>query len=96
MQSADQVLDPVLGGKARGGMNFRLLSLRSTGPQTCEARFRMQPDQEELSAVFVVKDVDGIKLTTSEPDVFRRFDGSAEEQRQIRSAVIAFCEVGEQ
>ena len=29
----------------------------------------MQPDQEELSAVFVVKDVDGIKLTTSEPDV---------------------------
>ena len=52
----------------------------------------MQPDQEELSAVFVVKDVDGIKLTTSEPDVFRRFDGSAEEQRQISAAVIAFCE----
>ena len=56
----------------------------------------MQPDQEELSAVFVVKDVDGIKLTTSEPDVFRRFDGSAEEQRQISAAVVAFCEVGEQ
>jgi hypothetical protein len=76
-------------------MNFRLLSLKSTGSWSCEALLRSEPGGEELATVFMVKEVNGIKLASSEPDVFRRFDGSAQEQRQICAAVIAFCEVAE-
>jgi hypothetical protein len=36
---------------------------------------------------------DGIATAASTPDVFREFDGTADEQRQIVAAVVAFCRV---
>lgn len=73
-------------------MSPRLVSLRSAGPDKCVAEFVGIGDVP-LIVEFTVMRKDGIVTASSSPDVFRDFNGSAEEQRRLVAAVAAFCEV---
>jgi hypothetical protein len=70
-------------------MTLRLIALRVDEPSSCIAEFDRGGDS--LVTKFEVEDHDGISLASCEPDVFRDFGGSAEEQRAIVAAVVAFC-----
>lgn len=74
-------------------MNLRLVELKSLGRGVCAAEFEGGPQLGRVSAEFRIEERDGIATATSTPDVFVDFDGTAEEQRQIVAAIIAFCRV---
>ena len=73
-------------------MNLRLLSLQAAGPGSCLAEF-LETSGGRVTAEFTVDDRTGISTAAAHPDVFQGFDGTAEEQRQIVAAVVAFCRV---
>jgi hypothetical protein len=74
-------------------MNLHLVALRSSGPNACIAEFDRGPGRDALITEFYVEERDGIATASSTPDISREFDGTADEQRQIMAAVIAFCRV---
>ena len=73
-------------------MNMRLLSLRALGPDSCEAVLEVT-SVGRVTTRFSVDTREGIALAAADPDIFRGFDGTADEQRQIVAAVVAFCRV---
>lgn len=74
-------------------MNLRLIRLTAAGPGRCAAELRNSRTGEVVVAEFWVDDRDGIRTASAVPDVFRDFDGTADEQRQIVAAVVAFSAV---
>lgn len=74
-------------------MNLHLAALRSSGPNACIAEFHRGPDADVLITEFHVEERDGIATAASTPDIFRAFEGTADEQRKIVAAIIAFCRV---
>lgn len=72
-------------------MNFRLISLTASGRNKCRAR--IAANGREIEAVFTVDDHGPIIVASPMPYIFDQFEGSADEQRSITNAVIAFCRV---
>ena len=72
-------------------MSLRLVALRSSGPDSCFADFTMGEGNDVSTVEFHVDSRSGITTAVPRPDIFRAFQGSAEEQRQIVAAVVAFC-----
>lgn len=73
-------------------MSLRLVALRAAGPDKCIAEFTGTANGPLAVEFTVVRD-GGITTASSSPDVFRDFDGSAEDQRRLVAAVAVFCEV---
>ena len=74
-------------------MNLRLVGLRAEPGGGCVAEFERHGNSARLVVEFEVEERDGITTAVSTPDIFRDFDGTAEEQRQIVAAVALFCQL---
>lgn len=70
-------------------MNFRLISLTAMSKNQCRAR--IETGGRAIEAIFTIDDRGPIVVASPEPYVFDQFEGSAEEQRSITNAVVAFC-----
>ena len=77
-------------------MNFKIVRLTSAGPNRCHADLRNTDTGTLVGAEFIVDERNGIRTATVIPDVFREFDGTAEEQRSLIAAVVAFCAVADE
>jgi hypothetical protein len=70
-------------------MNIHLRSLQLVDEGGVVAEFSIDGEEALLSALFVVIDGD-VTMATPTPNVFRGFQGTAEELRSIVAAVVAF------
>jgi hypothetical protein len=61
-------------------MNLRLERITAAGSRQCTAELQDSATVEVLRAEFTVEERDGIRTAAAVPDVFRDFDGTAEEQ----------------
>jgi hypothetical protein len=75
-------------------VNLRIRSLKSSGPGRCVAELLL--GDETLVGTFQVDSRDGIATASSEPDVFRKFDGTADEQRDVVHLIVEFCRLAGQ
>ncbi len=75
-------------------MNMRAVSMRSTGPNRCIVELEREGGGMLLAEFTVVRD-GGITSASADPDVFRYFDGTADEQRRIVATVALFYQVAE-
>ena len=89
----DTVWCPVDARWRQQTVNTHLLALRAIGDGRCIAEFERDGSAKLLSAEFWVNETHDIPLVCTDSDIFRGFDGSADEARQLNAAVLAFCRV---
>lgn len=79
-----------------GLVRLRLVGLRAGDPDagTCYADFESVPGACPLTVGVRLHDgPDGIRVVTTDPDVFMQFDGSAEEVHEVCRLLIAFVDL---